>query len=63
VEGDYQVGMLMPVLDATVFGNRDKDHVFRASRTEDEGGKVHYWGKREGWYVWDGTPQHQNSMD
>jgi hypothetical protein len=63
VAGDFQVGRLMPVLDASVVGNRDKDHVFRASRIEGEGGKVHYWGKKKAWYVWDGSPQYQNAMD
>ena len=51
------------VLDATVLGKRDKARVFRASRTEDETGKARYWGKREAWYVWDGTPQCQDAMD
>jgi hypothetical protein len=63
VEGDFQVGSLVPVLDATILGNRNKDHVFRARRTEVEHGTATYWGKRQGWHVWDGKPQYQNAMD
>lgn len=63
VEGDYQIGRLMPVLDASVLKHRDKDHVFRATRTQDERGRVRYWGKRNAWYPWDATPQYQNAAD
>jgi len=62
IEGDYQTGKLIPVLDLSIRTNRDKDHVFRAIRTERDG-KVHYRGKMKVWLVWDGLPKYQNAMD
>lgn len=55
VIGDCTQGLMMPQLDGQFQTPNFGSSVFRATRSE-ENGRVSYWGQRELYHRWDGTP-------
>jgi hypothetical protein len=56
-------GYEVPVLNESILKNKNKDDIFRARKSFDEMGRVHFWGQRRLYYIWEGKPEYFDMLD
>ncbi len=56
-------GSERPALDRRILANRTKENVFRAKKSNDEHGRVSFWGDGELYHIWDGQTQYFDHND
>ncbi|MDB5283574.1 MAG: hypothetical protein JWO06_2649, partial [Bacteroidota bacterium] len=53
----------IPLLDGDFLQHKNKEGIFRASKSISASGEVTFWGQRHLYSLWDGTPQYFDWID